>query len=358
MLTMNKLIIVSSDECPPEYLQTNGVNGKIMNIVPGPPLILSPRSQIALLDITLPLMEDYSDPARNENVVIFPADQSKNTSLIFPSTTSIDEINNRLFVTMAQKCPGQSPSKDNKFEMHDVTDPENKFHDEASALGSSNQMWYEWKGDADNERMYQAPYLCDDRHQNTIYQVPGYHTGNIPVFLQLSEAFRNNHKYGGLLFSPDENSERLRHFTKWRFCKKELGTSFPMQPISKPLVQIKLTDPTSKDAVVFKIPPVSSQEEYDGNIVRKTKQIDITCNLLEKNSKVLETLIVSPSTHIGNMFGTFQRFNARFQSPKYHRVSGSHVSEIILNIKDHATGKCIKLPVGSVIATLMITDCR
>lgn len=341
-----KYIILSSLDC--EHSSRN--KAYICNTLKGRPLSISSEdSRIALLDITFPLQDDPRDPQKNVNVLIFPVDQSKNETMIIPPGSTLEDLNAMLMNMMSRKFPSQFKAPALKFSVYDGSGEEDSsgmLLKQGSEFGSEN---------------YQAPWLCFDPFQGLIYQIPGYYNGNLPVFLQLSESLLDRFRYGGMIFAPEENRERFRHFSRWKFCRREIGTEFPTQLVSKPLIKVE----PSRNAFaastmiptppIFKIPKITKEELISATFVRKTKNIVITCNLIDAPDKVMETLVVTPEANVN---GYFHRFNHRFTSPKFHRISETQgIKDINLCIKDRSTNSLLSLPVGETIATIVITNC-
>lgn len=348
---MNKYIILTS------RIDSNQNKAHVLNILPGPPLQLSPSStRVALLDISFSLMEDLNDPARKQNTLIFPVDQSKNEIITFPRNGTIEEFNHEIQSIVARKFPGQVKSPNLKFGIRDLGIYEDYIH--YGFLRPRWEVWWEKKGEGD-VNTYQPPFLFHDKHQNVIYQIPGYYSGNSPIFINLSKWFCSKHVYGGIVFSQEENVERLRHFTRWRFCAKEIGTLFPIQLAAKPLV--KVTDyessrpPSSFEA--FRIPLKTVDELYHEKTLMKTKCLNISCNLIDirdgNTQRILESIIISPDINNEN-YGIFERYNCTFAQPKFHKVNLTSIKEIEIEIKENSTGKLLKIPTGETVLTLQI----
>lgn len=342
---MDKFIIVSSDLCNQKFNKAN-----VCNVIPGPPLLVSRESRVALIDISIPLVEDMTDIKKNQCVLIFPVDQTQNELITFGTSRSVDELNTTIGNIMSRKFSSQLRAPSLKLIMRDMT--QYWFNYDLPAPGFK-EMWFE-RGIEMDHNTYQPPHLYYDKFEKIVYQIPGFHTGNIPVFINLCESFFNRpFRYGGMVLTPEENTQRLRNFSRWRFCRKELGSSFPIQIVSKPLIKVECNNPLKHD-MVYKIPAMTSEEQYDAEIVRKTKEIEITCNLVDSSSKILDTLVVTPEV-ISESFGQYQRFNTRILSPKFHRLSCDNVKEIKLCVKDRSKNEELKFPSGSVVATLLIT---
>lgn len=340
----------------------NSNKADVSNIIPGPPIIFPFHvTRVALVDLTFPLREE--DEGRNESILTFPVDPSKNETIIIPPDSSIDNINHQVD-EIVTKIVGSTNSKatTRRFIFKDLNVERNRRY--FGVAEKMKEVWLEQTKLSEDDNTYYPPYLYLDPHENIVYQVPGYYFGNIPMFLDLSESFLSKHIYGGMVFTPEENTERVKYFSRWTFCRKELGAPFPLQKATKPLSLITAPrllpqhwDPTlSNDpSFVYKIPKPTETELAYEHIFSNTREVEVRCNLLEISEgnieKTIDTFVFTPKFDRDHI-STFQRFNVRIVNPKYHRMRSNQVKEIKIQIKDRKSGKLLMLKCGEVVATL------
>lgn len=343
---MIKYIIVSSHSSP------NLNKAQTVNHLPGKPILLPPHARVSLVDITFPSHENESEISMNQLKILFPVDNTKNDDIIIEPNSSIETINAQVSNVVARKVGNNLKSNELKFKIYDMMVQAGNNYWSPDEPGKK-EIWFEEKGEP-RVHLYQPPYLYIDKHENIVYQINGYYDGNLPILMDLPDCFLKQVKYGGVIFTPKENSERVGYFSRWKFCKKEIGSSFPMQKATKTLTTVAMNNSLN---YVYKIPPITADDRLRDEMVRRTKEISISCNLIAvidgNNDQELDSFVISPDLGLEN-FGYFLRQNIRVLEPKKHRVGHDKLQTIELNIKDKHTGRLLNLTIGEVIATLAI----
>lgn len=340
-----RFIVVSSF-----YSKTSTISN-IVNILPNPPLKLFYGTKIALIDLSIPIYENIDDESMKESVVTFPTDSTRNECFVTASTSSLDDINHEVSLIVSKKVIPNFKSAVGKFDIMDMSNAQNA--DYYGLSKTKNEIWFEPTAEPDHST-YQPPILYRDPHENVVYQVPGYFNGNSPIFINLSESFLATHTYGGMVFSPQENVDRVKYFSRWKFCRRELGVPFPPQKASKPLIQALNL---SESKAVYRIPPLSNDEHFKDEETRRTKEIDVCCNLIETSEgnvrQIMDTLVIYPDL-LSASFGGLHRLNVRITDPKYHHVKAGIVSKIQLQIKERKSQQLFSIDKGEIFATLCL----